>query len=87
MLECRYRVHLFKHVDLFKQTFQNFQALSESKRYEIRNNACEKQWVGYVQFSDLPVRMSNKIIKDNHFVNFERLKTTDNVANTKCFTE
>ena len=32
------------------------------------------------------VRMSNKIIKDNHFVSLKRMKTTENAANSNCFT-
>ena len=34
--------------------FQNFQALSESKRYEFRINAFEKSGWGMLNFQDLP---------------------------------
>ena len=33
------------------------------------------------------VRMSSEVIKDNYFVNLERMKTTENATNTFCFNE
>ena len=32
------------------------------------------------------VRMSNCVIKDNHFVSLKQMKTTENAANTTCYT-
>ena len=57
--------HLFKHVDLFKQNFTNFYALLESKRYKFGNNACEKQWVGCVQFLRFIGKTKSNVTKHN----------------------
>ena len=58
------------HVKKSEWSTSNFQNLAK-KRKDI--------------FYSSVVRMSNKIIKYNHFVNLKRMKTTENAANTNCF--
>ena len=39
-----------------------------------------------ISFNSPVVRMSNLVIKDNDFVSLKRMNTTENAANTNCFT-
>ena len=58
------------------QFLQEFQALSNSERFELVNNASKKSWVEYVQ-----------AFKDMNFVNLERMETKYNPADSLCHTK
>ena len=43
--------HLFKHEDICKQNFTKLSSTFRIKKVQFGYNACQKQWLEYVQFS------------------------------------
>ena len=66
------------HVDNSGWSKSNFQDLPKKKKNEIQRGHSKS-------FYSPVVRVSNQVIRDNHFVNLELMKTTENAADTNCF--
>ena len=84
----------------FYKTFKHFQNQrgSNSATMHVKNSGwsmsnfqdyrkSEIQRRHSIAFYSPVVRMSNKVFKDNHFVSLKRMKTTENAADTNCFTD